>query len=89
MMWLIMSNLQYLFFLILGQHVINLFVQYTPYKLLEGTWQDPSIRVSCFSPLYVSKRCITCVFAFLTRLLKSPANGISTSLHEFTRAFIF
>ncbi|XP_074592532.1 uncharacterized protein LOC141848403 [Curcuma longa] len=36
-----------------GQHVINLFVQYTPYKLLEGTWQDPSIRESfaqrCFS----------------------------------------
>ncbi|XP_042461201.1 pyridine nucleotide-disulfide oxidoreductase domain-containing protein 2-like [Zingiber officinale] len=36
-----------------GQHVINLFVQYTPYKLSEGTWQDPSIRESfaqrCFS----------------------------------------
>lgn len=36
-----------------GQHVINLFVQYTPYKLFEGTWQDPSIRElfaqRCFS----------------------------------------
>lgn len=28
-------------------------------------------------------------FCFLTRLLKSPANGISKSLHEFTHAFIF
>ncbi|XP_072988552.1 uncharacterized protein [Typha latifolia] len=36
-----------------GQHVINLFVQYTPYKLLEGSWQDPTVRESfaqrCFS----------------------------------------
>ncbi|XBH66555.1 hypothetical protein VPH35_095031 [Triticum aestivum] len=36
-----------------GQHVINLFVQYTPYKLSEGSWQDPAVRKSfaerCFS----------------------------------------
>lgn len=29
-----------------GQHVINLFVQYTPYKLSEGSWQDSTVRVS-------------------------------------------
>lgn len=27
-----------------GQHVINLFVQYTPYELKNGTWKDSSIR---------------------------------------------
>lgn len=27
-----------------GKHVINLFIQYTPYKLQEGDWQDPTIR---------------------------------------------
>ncbi|XP_020092097.1 pyridine nucleotide-disulfide oxidoreductase domain-containing protein 2 isoform X2 [Ananas comosus] len=36
-----------------GQHVINLFVQYTPYKLAEGSWHDSNIRESfaqrCFS----------------------------------------
>lgn len=36
-----------------GQHVINLFVQYTPYQLSEGSWQDPKVRESfaqrCFS----------------------------------------
>ncbi|CAM0147205.1 unnamed protein product [Urochloa decumbens] len=36
-----------------GQHVINLFVQYTPYKLSEGSWQDSNVRKSfaerCFS----------------------------------------
>ncbi|KAJ0963315.1 hypothetical protein J5N97_028437 [Dioscorea zingiberensis] len=36
-----------------GQHVINLFIQYTPYKLSEGSWQDHNIRESfaqkCFS----------------------------------------
>lgn len=36
-----------------GQHVINLFIQYTPYKLSEGTWQDSNIRESfaqrCFA----------------------------------------
>lgn len=30
----------------LGQHVINLFVQYTPYKLRESSWHDPAVRVS-------------------------------------------
>jgi hypothetical protein len=33
-------------FLRTGQHVINLFVQYTPYTLSEGSWQDPTVRVS-------------------------------------------
>ncbi|KAJ4804342.1 Pyridine nucleotide-disulfide oxidoreductase domain-containing protein 2 [Rhynchospora pubera] len=36
-----------------GQHVVNLFVQYTPYKLSEGSWRDPVVRESfarrCFS----------------------------------------
>ncbi|XP_038971634.1 pyridine nucleotide-disulfide oxidoreductase domain-containing protein 2 [Phoenix dactylifera] len=36
-----------------GQHVINLFIQYTPYKLSEGSWKDPNIRElfakRCFS----------------------------------------
>ncbi|XP_068646179.1 uncharacterized protein [Aristolochia californica] len=36
-----------------GKHVINLFVQYTPYKLSEGSWEDSSFRESiarrCFS----------------------------------------
>ncbi|KAG1368501.1 pyridine nucleotide-disulfide oxidoreductase domain-containing protein 2 [Cocos nucifera] len=36
-----------------GQHVINLFIQYTPYKLSEGSWKDANIRESfakrCFS----------------------------------------
>ncbi|XP_020092096.1 pyridine nucleotide-disulfide oxidoreductase domain-containing protein 2 isoform X1 [Ananas comosus] len=36
-----------------SQHVINLFVQYTPYKLAEGSWHDSNIRESfaqrCFS----------------------------------------
>ncbi|XP_058081418.1 uncharacterized protein LOC131229472 isoform X2 [Magnolia sinica] len=36
-----------------GKHVVNLFVQYTPYTLSEGSWEDPSFRESfaqrCFS----------------------------------------
>ncbi|KAF3333755.1 pyridine nucleotide-disulfide oxidoreductase domain-containing protein 2 [Carex littledalei] len=36
-----------------GQHVVNLFVQYTPYKLCEGSWHDPVVRETfakqCFS----------------------------------------
>ncbi|CAL9092311.1 unnamed protein product [Musa acuminata var. zebrina] len=36
-----------------GQHVINLFIQYTPYELTKGSWQDPNVREafaqSCFS----------------------------------------
>ncbi|KAL6346285.1 hypothetical protein AAG906_033081 [Vitis piasezkii] len=27
-----------------GQHVINLFIQYTPYKPLDGSWEDPAYR---------------------------------------------
>ncbi|KAG0466106.1 hypothetical protein HPP92_017169 [Vanilla planifolia] len=36
-----------------GKHVINLFIQYTPFKPAEGSWQDSTIRESfakkCFS----------------------------------------
>lgn len=32
----------------IGKHVINLFVQYTPYKPLDGDWQDNDYRVSLF-----------------------------------------
>ncbi|CAN0919389.1 Pyridine nucleotide-disulfide oxidoreductase domain-containing protein 2 [Linum grandiflorum] len=36
-----------------GEHVINLFVQYTPYKPSDGSWSDPAYRESfaerCFS----------------------------------------
>ncbi|KAL6551882.1 hypothetical protein OROGR_008036 [Orobanche gracilis] len=36
-----------------GKHVINLFVQYTPYKPSEGSWEDPEYRKSfaqrCFN----------------------------------------
>ncbi|KAF6166655.1 hypothetical protein GIB67_005517 [Kingdonia uniflora] len=36
-----------------GKHVINLFIQYTPYKPLDGSWEDPVFRKSfaqrCFS----------------------------------------
>lgn len=36
-----------------GKHVINLFIQYTPYKPSDGSWEDPAYRDSfaqrCFS----------------------------------------
>ncbi|KAF5176829.1 Pyridine nucleotide-disulfide oxidoreductase domain-containing protein [Thalictrum thalictroides] len=36
-----------------GKHVINLFIQYTPYKPSEGSWEDPLFREAfaqrCFS----------------------------------------
>ncbi|KAL3700615.1 hypothetical protein R1sor_018637 [Riccia sorocarpa] len=36
-----------------GKHVINMFVQYTPYQLAQGSWQDQEIREDfanrCFS----------------------------------------
>ncbi|XP_062149257.1 uncharacterized protein LOC133857897 isoform X1 [Alnus glutinosa] len=36
-----------------GKHVINLFIQYTPYKPLDGSWGDPAYRDSfaqkCFT----------------------------------------
>ncbi|KAK6125533.1 hypothetical protein DH2020_040724 [Rehmannia glutinosa] len=31
-----------------GKHVINLFIQYTPYKPSDGSWEDPEYRVSGF-----------------------------------------
>lgn len=36
-------------FRFVGKHVINLFIQYTPYKPLDGSWEDPSYRVSRIS----------------------------------------
>lgn len=33
-----------LFFI--GKHVINLFIQYTPYSPSDGSWGDPAYRVS-------------------------------------------
>ncbi|KAL3849700.1 hypothetical protein ACJIZ3_011582 [Penstemon smallii] len=36
-----------------GKHVINLFIQYTPYKPTDGSWEDPAYRQSfaqrCFN----------------------------------------
>ncbi|XP_047314834.1 pyridine nucleotide-disulfide oxidoreductase domain-containing protein 2 isoform X2 [Impatiens glandulifera] len=36
-----------------GKHVVNLFIQYTPYKPSDGSWEDPAYRESftqrCFS----------------------------------------
>ncbi|OEL15887.1 Pyridine nucleotide-disulfide oxidoreductase domain-containing protein 2 [Dichanthelium oligosanthes] len=49
-----------------GQHVINLFVQYTPYKLSEGSWQDSNVRKS------FAERCFS--------LIDEYAPGFSTSV---------
>ncbi|KAF2290736.1 hypothetical protein GH714_015248 [Hevea brasiliensis] len=38
-----------------GKHVINLFVQYTPYSPSDGSWEDPSYRES------FSKRCFNLI----------------------------
>ncbi|KAK6932101.1 hypothetical protein RJ641_001725 [Dillenia turbinata] len=36
-----------------GKHVVNLFIQYTPYKPAEGSWEDPTYKKSfaqnCFN----------------------------------------
>lgn len=32
--------------LVPGKHVINMFVQYTPFHLASGNWEDQDIRVS-------------------------------------------
>ncbi|KAH9663161.1 Amino oxidase domain-containing protein [Citrus sinensis] len=32
-----------------GKHVVSLFTQYTPYKPSDGSWEDPTYRVSCSS----------------------------------------
>lgn len=31
---------------LIGKHVINLFIQYTPYSPLDGSWGDLAYRVS-------------------------------------------
>ncbi|EOX91099.1 FAD/NAD(P)-binding oxidoreductase family protein isoform 2, partial [Theobroma cacao] len=38
-----------------GKHVINLFIQYTPYKPLDGSWDDPAYRES------FAQRCFTLI----------------------------
>ncbi|GLT80014.1 hypothetical protein SLA2020_514770 [Shorea laevis] len=49
-----------------GKHVINLFIQYTPYKPLDGSWEDPSYRE------LFAKRCFT--------LIDEYAPGFSSSI---------
>ncbi|XP_058766564.1 uncharacterized protein LOC131640171 [Vicia villosa] len=49
-----------------GMHVINLFVQYTPYKPLDGDWQDHEYRES------FAQKCFT--------LIDEYAPGFSTSV---------
>ncbi|KAJ7953004.1 pyridine nucleotide-disulfide oxidoreductase domain-containing protein 2 [Quillaja saponaria] len=49
-----------------GKHVINLFVQYTPYKPLNGGWEDPAYRES------FAKKCFS--------LIDEYASGFSTSV---------
>ncbi|KAK7346432.1 hypothetical protein VNO80_20951 [Phaseolus coccineus] len=49
-----------------GKHVINLFVQYTPYKPLDGDWQDHEYRES------FAQKCFT--------LIDEYAPGFSTSV---------
>lgn len=38
--------------LYVGKHVINLFIQYTPYKPSDGSWEDPTYRVSLSCALF-------------------------------------
>ncbi|KAA8547367.1 hypothetical protein F0562_003769 [Nyssa sinensis] len=49
-----------------GKHVINLFIQYTPYKSSEGSWEDPAYRES------FAQRCFT--------LIDEYAPGFSSSV---------
>ncbi|KAF9620525.1 hypothetical protein IFM89_013146 [Coptis chinensis] len=49
-----------------GKHVINLFIQYTPYKPLEGSWEDTMFRES------FAKRCFS--------LIDEYAPGFSSSI---------
>ncbi|KAK9284806.1 hypothetical protein L1049_023983 [Liquidambar formosana] len=49
-----------------GKHVINLFIQYTPYKPSEGSWEDPADRES------FAQRCFT--------LIDEYAPGFSSSV---------
>ncbi|KAJ8621122.1 hypothetical protein MRB53_029651 [Persea americana] len=52
-----------------GKHVINLFVQYTPYKLLEGSWEDPTLREA------FAQRCFS--------LIDEYASGFSSSIIDY------
>ncbi|GLT39136.1 hypothetical protein SLA2020_133430 [Shorea laevis] len=38
-----------------GKHVVNLFIQYTPYKPSNGSWEDPAYRES------FAKRCVNLI----------------------------
>ncbi|PWA81790.1 FAD/NAD(P)-binding oxidoreductase family protein [Artemisia annua] len=49
-----------------GQHVINLFVQFTPYKPNDGSWEDPAYRES------FAQKCFT--------LIDEYAPGFSSSV---------
>ncbi|KAM7529714.1 hypothetical protein LguiB_033124 [Lonicera macranthoides] len=49
-----------------GKHVINLFIQYTPYKPSDGSWEDPEYRES------FAQRCFT--------LIDEYAPGFSSSI---------
>ncbi|XP_021900151.1 pyridine nucleotide-disulfide oxidoreductase domain-containing protein 2-like isoform X2 [Carica papaya] len=49
-----------------GKHVINLFIQYTPYKPLDGSWLDPTYRES------FAQRCF--------KLIDEYAPGFSSSI---------
>ncbi|KAL2333705.1 hypothetical protein Fmac_014918 [Flemingia macrophylla] len=52
-----------------GKHVINLFVQYTPYKPLDGDWQDRAYRES------FAQKCFT--------LIDEYAPGFSASIIDY------
>ncbi|KAJ7552436.1 hypothetical protein O6H91_06G054900 [Diphasiastrum complanatum] len=52
-----------------GKHVINMFVQYTPYHLKEGSWEDPAIREA------FAKRCFN--------LVDEYAPGFSSSIIDY------
>ncbi|KAL7190824.1 hypothetical protein ACSBR2_022991 [Camellia fascicularis] len=49
-----------------SKHVINLFIQYTPYKPSDGSWEDPAHRES------FAQRCFT--------LIEKYAPGFSSSI---------
>ncbi|KAI8009713.1 Pyridine nucleotide-disulfide oxidoreductase domain-containing protein 2 [Camellia lanceoleosa] len=49
-----------------SKHVINLFIQYTPYKPSDGSWEDPAYRES------FAQRCFT--------LIDEYAPGFSSSI---------
>ncbi|KAL5821384.1 hypothetical protein ACOSQ3_023266 [Xanthoceras sorbifolium] len=48
-----------------GKHVINLFIQYTPYKPSDGSWSDPAYRES------FAKRCFSLIDEYAPRFSSS------------------